>query len=73
MAIFCWLIDPTIFGDFFQEMNKISQIYHRKNVFFHFKKFVETQPSKQNGILVMKKFQGIGIWEVLDNLSYDCP
>jgi hypothetical protein len=34
---------------------------------------VETKPSKQKEILMMKKFQGIGIWEVLDNLSYDHP
>jgi len=34
---------------------------------------VETQPSKQKGILVMKKLWGIGIWEVLDNFPYDRP
>jgi hypothetical protein len=34
---------------------------------------VETKPSKQKGIIVMKFFRGIGIWEGLDNLSYDRP
>jgi hypothetical protein len=73
MDFFLSILRYWKFGDFFQEIKKISRIYYRKNIFFQLKKMVETQPSKQKGILVMKKLWGIGIWEVLDNFPYDRP
>jgi hypothetical protein len=58
---------------FSKKLTKLVEFTIGKNLFFHLICFVETQPSKQKRILAMKFFQGIGIWEVLDNPSYECP